>query len=174
MSKMDAFPESAPIRIVSINVRGIRCARKVSYLESFIIKHQLDIILLQECNSNLIQFQVINHKVIYNVRTSDLGTALIYRADLVLESSETEPGGRILAAHFRHFTMINIYGYASGSNSLEIKNGLFSKLPAFLINSKQLLFLAGDFNAIILEKDITAGQKNQSPSQTTDRSSRLD
>jgi len=157
------------MRIISINVNGLRAYDSKGALEELITHYDPDIICIQECKC---EFQIaydIFSRFGYNATTNPskykAGYAGVVNA--IKESAKIQPdsigipeimsgygSGRVLTYHFDNFSLVNVYTLNSGGKEdLRIQwNKLFDQYIAYLQQFNPII-IVGDLNVVSGELD---------------------
>lgn len=134
-------------------------------LEQFLYRHDIDILLVQEVTSGIIQ-HIRGYKSYLNVGTTKRGTAFIVRDPITMTDIATLPSGRGIAATCTGIRVINIYAPSGAEKRHDRENFFNVELAYLLSNSHTHLILGGDFNCVLAPEDCT-GRYNYS--RTLDR-----
>lgn len=99
------------IKIITLNINGIKDRSKQEFLNKFLLQYNPDFLSLQETNINNFKelhsaYLAIINNSIENKRS---GTMIIYKKEIELINIEKEESGRIIRAHFKNVTIVNIY-----------------------------------------------------------------
>jgi exonuclease III len=148
------------ISIATLNINGITSSTRTQMLRSFIYKQDLDILLLQEvthpCCENL-----AGYATYYNIGSTQRGTAIVARDNIVLNSITKIPSGRAIAAKFQDTWIINVYA-PSGAVKRDERERFFNVDLTYLLRTEtDKIIIGGDFNCVLNKTDIT-GQYNHS------------
>lgn len=135
-------------RIATLNVRGIGNPDKQKYLWDFIVKNKIDILAMQEFNTNKLQIEKENYNIIINSTENNLGTAFIINKKLNILDVKKTIDNRITSIELDSIIITNIYGYTTSYPTHIRENLLHNCLPQFLRNSKKHNILLGDFNEV--------------------------
>ena len=178
------------LKIFSWNVNGIRAVINKGALQKFVREYEPDILCLQETKAKQGQAEIDlpEYEEIWNSaeRPGYSGTAIFTKVkplsvrnvlpvekDFKDEFGDPLTEGRVLAAEFEKFYLVNIYT-PNSKNELE-RLGLREKLwdPAVLEYLKELektkpVVVCGDFNAAHEEIDIARPKTNHHSAGFTD------
>ena len=143
------------MRIITLNINGIKSKNKQVYLNQFLNKNRPDIVALQE--TNIYEFpglhadftSIINH----NVENSRSGTMIIHKKEMKIIKIEKAGDGRILRVEFKNFIIVNIYAPTQNETAANRHIFFLQTLPKFLRASDENLIILGDFNSIIDPRD---------------------
>ena len=102
------------LRIASINVNGFRDTHKQKELFGFIRENNLDIVGIQEFNLKIPHIPLTNYNIEIGYNGKELGTAIIFKKELMLTETEKTESGRIMKVVLDGITIINVYGYQPG------------------------------------------------------------
>jgi exonuclease III len=141
-------------KIASLNINGISAKTRIEMLMSFIRRHDIDILLLQEV-TNPEPLNISGYLTHINVGTEMWGTAILSRNDISLTNIATLPSGRAIAADFNGIRIINIYAPSGTARRKEREDFFNLKLPELLYPSSRTMLLGGDFNCILQPIDTT-------------------
>ena len=163
------------VSLVSWNVNGIRAVHKKGFID-WLAKTKPDILCLQEIRATIdqIDLQILNHQEYYSywnsgVRAGYAGTALLSREKPLsvrfgLDDNDRE--GRVIIAHFPHFTLINCY-FPNGSQNSERLSFKLGFYEAFFDKCRELsmqghtVVFCGDLNTAHQEIDLARPKANK-------------
>ena len=163
MAGVNAF--SAHVKIMSLNVRGLRS--KTLYVKHLLLRHNPDVLCLQETN---IYDDYSKNKAIYDLGLDESnsffnypnskanGTAIIVlTSNLKCENAFFFDDGRtifidLLQGNYK-FTLLNIYVPTNATQRVIFLDSLFLKIQNH--TNRNHLIMAGDFNIILQDIDIT-------------------
>jgi exodeoxyribonuclease-3 len=160
------------MNLVSWNVNGIRSVAKKGFTD-FLIRENPDIVCLQEVRAELNQIErdwFPGYQVIWNsaAKKGYSGTAIITKSlptehsfDFSLASNE----GRIIAARFENFWLVNVYTPNAGRDLGRLKFRELEWDPAFKDYIKSLevtapVIICGDLNVAHQEIDLANPKSN--------------
>lgn len=147
-------------KIATINICNISNQTKIDALRSFIRSAELDIIFLQEVQSE--ELELPGYITIFNVDGQQRGTAVAVRDLYNLHNVEKSLDNRIISVRVGSVTFINIYA-PSGAALRNAREDFFNTSVAhYLHHATKDVVLGGDFNAVVNPKDAT-GCSNISP-----------
>ena len=141
-------------RIASLNMNGILSPLKMYMLRNFLIRHDIDVALLQEVTHNDFS-QIYGYETHLNEGTEKRGTALIIKEDLSLTNVTRLTSGSGIAGLFRDTWPINIYAPSGSENRHEGERFFINDLAYLLPTCQKDIVLAGDFNCVISAADST-------------------
>ena len=149
------------MKLITLNINGLKSQARQSYLQHFIKQQNPDIISLQETNINNIDFISDEYDAIINNNIENYisGTIIIYKKDLELQKVKKSPEGRIIRAEFKDCIIVNIYAPTQNESNSTRKNFFQVELPNFIKANDNNIILMGDFNSIIHENDREGKQK---------------
>ncbi|KAJ4440275.1 hypothetical protein ANN_08414 [Periplaneta americana] len=146
----------------TLNINCLQSKNKQSLLNAFIRQNSIDILLLQEVNTENFDFIGPQYDYVVNTGDENRGTAVIYRCGLTVDAIEKHPSGRVIAMKINNIQVLNVY-LPSGTNHRQQRESFLSKeLPFFLRHRYDCLLIGGDWNCVLHAKDQT-GQYNPSP-----------
>jgi exonuclease III len=151
------------IKITTININAITARIRVGILTEYIRRHELDIVLIQEINTDLLNMP--GYDTVYNVGTQTRGTAIMARNDIILTHISKVPTGRVIAAEYKGLHIINIYAPSGTARRMEREQFYSTELPQLLQDRHGDLIIGGDFNCVIAPAD-TTGNYNTSRTLT--------
>ena len=138
---------------------------KQSQIEEFIARQKVDILNLQEIDTNSDSFQCCplicsSFNIIPNNAPSKYGTATIVKSDMNVENLRLDSDGRMILFEVGNLTVGNLY-LPSGTDA--ISRGAREKcisetLPQLMIHRGDSGVVGGDLNCIIDPKDATHHQ----------------
>lgn len=137
--------------LASVNINGIKSIIKQSSLCDFIRKYDLDLIFLQEINTDTFSVP-LGYDFISNVGPNERGTAIIFRIGYEIKNIMCEADGKILSATINNINFVNIYA-PSGSQSYHERNNFYQNQITKHLNFDSPIIWIGDFNCIIKNKD---------------------
>jgi exonuclease III len=149
------------IKIATININAITSRTRVGMLTEYIRRHELDIILIQEINTELLNMP--GYDMFYNVGTQTRGTAIMARSDIPLTHFSKLPMGRAIAAEYTGLHIVNIYAPSGTARQTEQEQFYNTQLPQLLQDRHGDLIVGGDFNCVRTPAD-TTGNYNTSRS----------
>ena len=145
-----------------MNIRGQTglTRAKQCQIESFLIKHKLDVLHLQEVHIDDDSFSTCNficnsYNIIANNWDTKYGTASIVSSNYIAENVMLDSNGRVIVFDIGPLTLINMY-LPSGTDSLSRNNreNYFSSvIPNLLVNRQDSGLLGGDLNCVINKLD---------------------
>ena len=135
---------------------------KQSQIESFISRHKIDILHLQEIDIDDDSFSSCpiissSYNIISNNSPTKYGTASLVKSDLSLQNIQLDQGGRIIMFDLGSLTLANIY-LPSGTDATSRgsrEQYVSEILPQLLLNRKDTGVIGGDLNCIIDKIDAT-------------------
>ncbi|KAJ4446233.1 hypothetical protein ANN_12927 [Periplaneta americana] len=81
----------------TLNINCLQSKNKQSLLNAFIRQNSIDILLLQEVNTENFDFIGPQYDYVVNTGDENRGTAVIYRCGLTVDAIEKHPSGRVIA-----------------------------------------------------------------------------
>ncbi len=149
------------IKIITLNINGLKSLIRQNYLSHFIKQYHPDILNLQETNINNINFIDSEYDAIINnnIENQKSGTIIIFKKSLELLSQEKSPDGRIIRAVFKNLTIINLYAPTQRDEAEKRNTFFINTLPTYIKPSDKKLIITGDFNSIIEPNDRTGEEK---------------
>jgi exonuclease III len=118
------------IKIATININAITARTRVGMLTEYIRRHELDIVLIQEINTELLNMP--GYDTFYNVGTQTRGIAKQARNDITLTHISKLPTGRAIAAEYKGLHIINIYAPSGTARRTEREQFYNTELPQLL------------------------------------------
>ena len=122
-----SFP-SPSLNIGILNICGQTglIESKQERIECFILKHQLDILHLQECHISEDTFSkcaVISssYNIVNNISSTKYGTASLVKNDLNVENVQFDSNGRVIVFDVCDMTVGNIYLPSGTDNPTRVK-----------------------------------------------------
>jgi len=144
-------------KIATININGISSDNRILLLSDFLLKHDIDIALLQEVTTTKIT-SIHNYNVLDNIGTEGRGTAILSKPGIVLTDIKRLPSGRGIAASLHATKTVNIYAPSRAERKVD-RECFFTKEMLTLIPSDCTeLLLAGDFNCILNTSECTGNK----------------
>jgi exonuclease III len=123
-------------------------------LEDFLIKHEIDILFLQEVTQPVFD-NLRGYTAYNNTEKTRRGTAILAINHLTLTNILRLPTGRGLAADFQGVWLVNIYA-PSGAEKRQEREDFFNfVLPYLLQATPNTVILGGDFNCVLAKADVT-------------------
>lgn len=147
-------------KIATINICNISSQTKVDALRSFIYSAELDIIFLQEVQSE--QLSIPGYNIVFNVDADQRGTAIVVKDQYNVHNVEKSLDNRIISVRVGPVTFMNIYAPSGASQRTAREDFFNSSVAHYLHHSSGNVVLGGDFNAVVNAKDATGGS-NISP-----------
>ena len=140
--------------IATANFNNNSSPAKLYALQRFLNDYDVDILLLQEVS--ITDFSTINNYSAYvNTGANQLGTAILSKPGIVIQSIEQLPSGRGISGRFNGHGFVNIYA-PSGNNKRQERNLFFqNEVPYLLRSYKDSYVLGGDFNCVLRAEDCT-------------------
>lgn len=174
------------MKIISWNVNGIRAVHKKGFLLPFIEEHNPDILCLQETKAMEEQSEVDlpNYEEYWNSaqRKGYSGTAIFTKQkpisiikdipgkiaktyDLVDSYGDTNTEGRVIAAEYENFYVVNVYTPNAKDDLTRIPLRHKKWDPAFLeyvvsLEKKKPVIFCGDLNVAHTEDDLARPKDN--------------
>ena len=146
----------------TLNINCIQEKNKQQLLKTFIWQNNIDILLLQEVNTQNLDFIGPQYDYVVNIGDRNLGTAIIYRAGLEAEQCEKHCSGRVTSMKIQGTQVINVY-LPSGTNRRQERELFINKeLPFFFRHRYARIIIGGDWNCVLHAKD-QSGQYHPSP-----------
>ncbi|KAJ4437623.1 hypothetical protein ANN_17768 [Periplaneta americana] len=100
----------------TLNINCLQSKNKQSLLNAFIRQNSIDILLLQEVNTENFDFIGPQYDYVVNTGDENRGTAVIYRCGLTVDAIEKHPSGRVIAMKINNIqTDITLPIYGKGS-----------------------------------------------------------
>lgn len=100
--------------VASLNFGGSSSPTKINALNNFLKAHDIDILFMQEIRHS--DFTgIYNYNAYVNIGTHPLGTAILTKPAIELQSIQKLPSGRGICGTYQNHTFCNIYA-PSGSN----------------------------------------------------------
>ena len=140
---------------------GLKTDKQVQ-IQSFVKKHKIDALHMQEINiteesfSNC-DFITSNYNILPNNSINKYGTATLIKSEFCPENIRNDTEGRVQIYDVGNMTIVNTY-FHSGTDGVSraAREKLCSEiLPNLLINSKDIGYIGGDFNCILDKIDAT-------------------
>jgi len=129
-------------------------------LESFLKRHDIDLMLLQEVTHENIHM-ISQYTAHMNIGTEGRGTAILAKEGLLLTNIQRIPSGRGIAATLQGIRIVNLYA-PSGSEKRREREVFYNEEIVTLIPTAHTeMILGGDFNCVLSTADCT-GQGNYS------------
>lgn len=146
--------------VASINTNAISNENKLNALRTLVRLLDLDIVLLQEIESN--QFSIPGFNTYTNVNETKRGTAIAVKQHIPVSNVQRSLDSRILTLKVNScVTICNVYA-PSGVQSYQSRENMFNQsLPFYLQNAGDYVLVGGDFNCVVSAKDAT-GTNSQS------------
>lgn len=144
-------------KICTVNINAIAIESKKILLKEFILRNDLDAVLLQEVSFNDFSF-LPSHHAIVNRSEQNVGTALLIRKTIPFDQIMMDPCGRIISVVVDGLNLVNIYGH-SGSQYNAERDDLFQNMISPHLCKGNLLVLGGDFNCILDGPDMKSNNK---------------
>jgi exonuclease III len=143
------------IKIITLNINGIKDNSKQQFLNKFLNQHRPDILSLQETNINNFTALHIEYLAIINnnVENKRSGTIIIHKKEIEIIKIEKEESGRITRAQFKNFIIVNIYAPTQNETAANRHLFFLHTLPKFLKANDENTIILGDFNSIVDPKD---------------------
>jgi exonuclease III len=136
------------VKIATLNINGITSRTRVSMLEEYIRRHELDIIFLQEITpTNIVNIR--GYETFDNVGTHTRGTSIVAREEFHLTNITILPTGRAIAAVYKGIQLVNIYAPSGTERRAEREHFYNTKLPHLIRAGHRNIVFGGDFNCII-------------------------
>jgi exonuclease III len=95
-------------KVATLNINGLTSQKGIAMLEDFLIKHEIDILFLQEVTQPLFD-NLRGYTAHTNTETTRRGTAILARDHLTLNNIVPLPTGRGVASDFQGVWLVNIY-----------------------------------------------------------------
>lgn len=161
------------MRIVSLNINGMKAFYGRKVLDSFIIDYNPDIICLQEtkCKTSDTGYWLCEYSD-YHVYSSEnikrpgyAGVATMVKKSLNLNTIVSAPelsnineyfGGRVLVTSFKDLTIVNVYTLNSGSGKEDLRpqwDEIFHAMISNLMKRNKNIVIVGDFNVCYSDLD---------------------
>ena len=153
--------------ISSLNINGLSSIRKQNQLINFMRYNSIDILLLQEHNMRDIssigkELNDFCYVSLNNAISLKGGTAILInkRINFKIVSEEKSADSRIISLKIKMYDqmlhLINIYAH-SGTQFNEERENLFrNEILYYLRNSLQSVFIGGDWNCVLSDRDTTS------------------
>lgn len=135
-------------------------------LRDFLVHSDIDILLLQEVNTDNLSFLGPNFNYVVNIGEHQRGTAIVYRNGIHISTQELHPSGRITSITADDTLIINTYLPSGTNKRQERENFIRTELPYFFRHRYHKLIFGGDFNCVLSAKD-QSGNYNFSPALDT-------
>ena len=141
-------------KIATLNINGMTTPPRITMLEDFLQKQEIDIIFLQEVTQPI--FDDIRGFTAYtNIGTTGRGTAILTRDRIQLTNIVCRPTGRGRTVQFQNITIVNIYP-PSGAERRRGREIFFSnELPYLLRDIPPSLLVGGNFNCVLTNINAT-------------------
>jgi exonuclease III len=141
-------------KIATLNINGIASHTKMSMLDDFLKRQDIDVALLQEVTHT--DFTTIHgYKATVNEGTDKRGTAFLVKTGLDFQHIKRIPSGRGIAAMFQGIRIINIYAPSGAEKRVE-RECFFNNDVTFLLPTDSTdVVIAGDFNCVTSPADCT-------------------
>ncbi|MBL1264685.1 exodeoxyribonuclease III [Candidatus Methylomicrobium oryzae] len=167
------------MKIISWNVNGIRAVQGKGFAET-LARLDADCLLLQETKAQVEQIEKVTADIdgyhIYSncaERKGYSGVSLMSRAEPLavvkdIGIAEHDREGRVIAAEFEHFHLVNVYVPNSGQElvRLDYRRTWDAEFLAYLLTleSRKPVIVCGDFNVAHREIDIARPKANYNKS----------
>jgi exonuclease III len=141
-------------KVASLNINGLTSQLRIAMLEDFLIKHEIDILFLQEVTQS--HFDNLRGYTAYtNTGTTRRGTAVLARDHLILTDIVRIPTGRGVEADFHGVWLVKIYA-PSGAEKRQEREDFFNfDLPYLLQATPNTVILGRDINCVLAKADVT-------------------
>jgi len=141
-------------KIATLNINGISSPLKMQMLNNFLLRHDIDIALLQEVTNNDFP-PICGYAAFVNEGSDKRGTAILLKEGSSLSNVKRLPSGRGTARLFKDTWIMNIYA-ASGAEKRQERDAFFTHDLAHLFPaSSSDLLLAADLNCVTSPSDCT-------------------
>lgn len=159
---MENCNEYLTYTIATANINGISSATKIAALNSFVHLLDIDVVFLQEVESE--HLSLYGYNIFFNIDEKKRGTAIAVKTRFSVTNIEKSLDGRIITARLDgKTTLCNIYA-PSGTNNYSEREAFFSnRIPFYLKTATENLIIGGDFNSVERAED-SSGTSNFSPS----------
>lgn len=146
--------------VATINTNAISNENKLNALRTLVRLLDLDVVLLQEVESN--QFSIPGFNTYTNVNETKRGTAIAVKQHMLVSNVQRSLDSRILTLKVNNcVTICNVYA-PSGVQSYQSRESMFNQsLPFYLQNAGEYVLVGGDFNCVVSARDAT-GTNSQS------------
>jgi len=158
---------SCPVvyKFATQNINGLAQRTRIRMLENFLWKHDVYIALLQDVTSS--QIDTIRRYTKYtHTGTEQRVTAIIVKDGLTLTNVRRLPSGRGMAGTFNGTCIGNVCAPSGAEWKHERETFYNTDLPYLLPTAQSEFILAGDFNCVLLQSDITGRKTLVEPSKT--------
>ena len=148
------------LKIMTLNVNGLRDAHKKLRVQNYIKTNEIDIMLLQETHFNQDKWPKENN--IWNGKSNRSGgTGIISTEKVTYNSTSKDIEGNYIISNIKtknlKITIVNVYGPDRPNQRKEFYNKLYQQLLKF--PKEKHIIMAGDFNMVETpEKDRTGGR----------------
>jgi exonuclease III len=142
------------IKIATLNINGMSATTRVGMLSSFINRHALDVVLLQEVtNPDTLNFR--GYEIYHNVGTTMRGTAKLVRQTIPIKKVQKIPSGRAISVECSGLKFVKVYAPSESARRNGRENFFNTELPAFLYTDPSHTIIGGDFNCVLSPEYIT-------------------
>lgn len=146
-------------KVCSINLNAISIEAKKYLLKDFVIRHDVDVALLQEVAFSNFSFIPTHHAVV-NRSSTNVGTAILIRKTLPFDETLMDPNGRITSIAFDSINVINVYGHSGSQAKAEREDLYEDRIIAHMDKPKtRHVLLGGDHNCILEADDCKSKNK---------------
>lgn len=147
--------------VATLNFNGNTSSTKIKMLQKFLQYNDIDVLFLQEVQTENFS-ALFNYTAYVNIGTDNLGTAIITKSGISLDSIEKLPSGRGISGVYQNQAFINIYA-PSGSNKRRERNAFFqTEVPYLFRNLSHYYVFGGDFNCVLQPSDCTGNYNTSS------------
>ena len=159
------------IRVISLNVRGLKNKRKRQCIFNLVKKEKYDLINLQECHitteEEAAQWELqFGGKLFYSSGTArSLDQAVLINKSLMQSAELVFKDKRVIAVQIKHLdrtiTIINTYAPCPTTEKIDFYRHVNHVIEEITRNNDTDIILAGDLNSVMdNRKDIIAGEKH--------------
>ena len=120
-------------KIATLNINGMSAGDKMTMLNEFLYKQEIDIMLLQEVTHTDFD-EVRGYTVHFNIGTSKRGTAFVTREQIQITNVTRLPSGRGIAVNYQGVWIVNICA-PSGTANRQEREEFFNMELAYLLRS---------------------------------------
>jgi exonuclease III len=139
---------TAELKIISINIVGIKSVERRQILLNFCRVGKFDIVGLQEVAFHSCPIIENHYHLLAYVGPNKNGTAILIRHGLDYSRMLLEPDGRLISIYMKYFTPINIYAPSGIHVKNERNKFLRQTVPAYTTTTRLPFGLMGDFNCV--------------------------
>jgi len=105
-------------KIATLNINGMTADGIMGMLNEFMLKQEIDIILLQEVTHTDLE-SIRGYKTHFNIGINKRGTTILTKEEISLKNITRLPSGRGMAACYQGIWLVNIYAPSGTANRQE-------------------------------------------------------